>query len=82
MTETMTDDADTEHVHCWKFKLDWIRETYGPTSEQAIEYELGLHKDNDLLKERTEPGQMCMLPKGHNGPHVWTSTDEVSIAFD
>jgi len=67
--------------HCWKSKLEHLRETYGLTSDRAIEYELSLHVDSDPYKKR-HSGEMCMLPSNHDGPHVWTAADDVVMKFD
>jgi len=68
-------------THCWKSKLEHLRQTYGPASKRAIEYELSLHEDGDVYKER-KPAKMCMLPCGHHGPHVWTSVEDIDLTFD
>lgn len=62
--------------------MDHLRETYGPHSDCVIEYMTSLHKDGDLYKKRNKPGKVCMLPADHDGPHVWTLTDEIGVCFD
>lgn len=67
-------------LHCWKDKGEWIEETYGRWSDEHIEHEQQRYQayENDDVEH---PGGTCMLPKGHDGPHVFTSDDDIVIDF-
>lgn len=54
---------------CWADRLEWTRETYGYLSDEYIAY---VHMEAD---------HTCLLPDGHNGPHVWIVSDEIVIEF-
>lgn len=57
-------------LHCWEDRAEWIRQTFGEHSnEYAAIY------DGDFVE------CTCMLPDGHEGPHVWTPDDRIGVTF-
>lgn len=49
---------------CWTDRHAWTHENLG--REAYI----------DII---VEPSATCLLPHGHEGPHVWTNDDEITI---
>jgi hypothetical protein len=33
------------------------------------------------LVTEEEPGQTCLLPAGHDGPHEWTPDSRITVSF-
>ena len=56
-------------VHCWEDKGDWIESTYGVASDEYAAY------------YAADDRGMCLLPDGHEGPHVFTPTSEITLVF-
>jgi len=57
-------------MHCWTGEREHIEATYGHLSPEYLDCVC-----------REGPGRTCMLAAGHDGPHIWTPDDEISITF-
>lgn len=55
-------------AQCVATKGEWIASVYG---DRSREYFLYLGGD--------DPRAMCLLPKGHAGPHEWTQSDRIVL---
>ena len=53
-------------LHCWQDRASHVAEVYGFHSDEHIE-------------TYHEPGATCMLPRDHEGDHVFTLDDEIEI---
>jgi hypothetical protein len=47
-------------------------------ADEAGQYEVG---SNEWAEAYAHGGGTCMLPAGHDGPHVFTPDDEIVIVF-
>ncbi len=56
-------------VHCWMGHHEWVEKTYGWDRYIEVRY----------IDE--EPDGICMLPDAHDGPHVWTPDDQITVSF-
>ncbi len=54
-------------IHCWKDKAEDAEERYGVGSSEWAEAHV--------------EGGTCMLPAGHEGPHVFTPDGEIGVTF-
>lgn len=54
-------------LHCWEDRAYWAEQTYGFASEEWAEA---------FLENGT-----CMLPAGHDGPHVFTPDTQIGVTF-
>lgn len=60
--------------HCWADYGEWIEATYGYLSDKYIEYAADCYSGAEYDKT-------CLLPAEHSGPHVWTPSDQIMVAF-
>ncbi len=63
-------------LHCWKDKGEYVEETYGYLSEEYVE-----NFAEECLDDGGHGGSTCMLPDGHEGPHVWTPDGDIRVSF-
>lgn len=59
--------------HCWTDRGEWIAETYGDTSDE--------YYDHAVAGYEGDPGEICILPADHFGPHKWTPIDQIVVSF-
>ena len=59
----------TQKRHCWKDEKEWLAKVYGEDSKKYLD------------AEKQGVSRVCMLEDGHDGPHEWTSYDDVVIYF-
>lgn len=52
---------------CYADRLDTLLALYGE------------HDDRYLVPSATGESGMCLLPTGHDGPHVWTPDSEILL---
>lgn len=63
---------------CWTTRSQYIEDTYGYLSPEYIENEA----DELTACQRGECfSATCMLPAGHEGPHVFTPDDQIAVRF-
>ena len=55
-------------VHCWQDNVEDAAERYGEYSPQHVD-------------EMFRPSASCLLPLGHEGPHLFTPDDEIVVIF-
>lgn len=58
---------------CWTDKGEWLRDTFGETSPEYLDYEA------DRWIHHEGAGHTCLLPDGHEGEHEWTADGEIVI---
>lgn len=56
-------------VECWTGKTEWTIERYGWASSEHIAC---LQEEHDSTR---------MLADGHDGDHVWTPDNQITVAF-
>lgn len=58
--------SSDRQLHCWQDRLDWV-------------WQQGAKLGSPAYLDALEHPATCMLPAGHEGPHEWTSDEEIVI---
>ena len=68
--------SETRILHCWKDEREYAEETYGFGSPEWADTYL-----DPITHELSDRSGTCMLPAGHEGPHVFTPDDQIGVTF-
>ena len=58
-------------IHCWAGRREEIEKDYGFDSDAYLETYAPDWQDG-----------ICLLPDGHEGPHVFTDTKAITVRFN
>lgn len=62
-------NTEKRQLHCWEDRGYWFAITFGWFSDEHIQ------------AEYVDGGGTCMLERGHDGEHEWTSDSDIGISF-